>query len=188
MEQISEDQDITPIEPIEDNYLLSWRFGPLTILDIILSVSYTSSILFYLLNGSRLDVYLWGNQLTGVEGAFVYFSSALGGFLVGIYFLHRLKKDLMKQELTPLSIARMFLVLSPPYFLFSMSIGFILGRVQTAWYTSDWTMLLYGPGLGLLAARLLYFIHESRFWKFEPVLSEKRSRFRDVDHYLASRQ
>ncbi len=195
MKQPLEEINMDQIELTEDdytfvtdgNYMFSWRFIALTVVDIFLSMMGANLFILYPLV-SYNNIYEWGLELSLIDAAALYLGSALCFFPVGFYLLHKFNMDLNSNEEMSVSTSRLLISLSPPYFLFSVLGGFILGFGQTITQVYDWILLLYGPGFGFFLARLFYFFYESRFWVIEPVLLQNPSRFRVLDHYIVTRQ
>lgn len=171
-------------ETISGNYLSSHAsFLLLSSVDIVVSIFSTAGILFPILYDRPSP---WPFEITNTMAALVYFPSAFVGLIVGFYLLQRYKRRLEVHGSMRVSVKNAVLVLSPPFFIVSTVLDFLVSLIL-ADFSIPWGYLFYGPGLGLLIARLLYFVYESRHWKLEPVRSREPSIFPQMGYYVISR-
>ncbi len=177
------DQQATP-HIIEGNYLVSHApFVLLSLVDILVAIFSTLGIVYPLLYGMPSQ---WAFGITNIMAASIYVICAVVGFSVSIYLLHRFKSELEGQGSIRVSLSRLVLVLSPPFFLVSTVLDFTVSLILGD-FSIPWGFLFYGPGLGLLIARLLYFLYESRYWKMKSIPSREPSVFLQVSHYVISK-
>lgn len=173
------------LDSIEGNYLLSIRFLPFTILDIALAVVSTLGItLAWIQRPSSTWIY----EISTMDAVILYVILAFLGFSVGVYLLRRFEKKFIKKEAVRVSIPYMILVLSPPFSVVSVVLGFAVNTALGGFGGLAWSYLFYGPGLGLLLARFLYFIHRSRLWTFRPIPNEEPEAFPNVKQYIVSKR
>ncbi|MFO7836092.1 MAG: hypothetical protein R6V83_05515 [Candidatus Thorarchaeota archaeon] len=172
-------------QTISGNYLSSHgSFLLLSSVDIVVGIFSTVGIIFPIIYGWPSP---WPFGITNIAAAMLYFLTAFVGLIVGFYLLHRYKRRLEEQGSIRISIKNIILVLSPPFFVVSTVLDFLMSFIL-ADFSTPWGYLFFGPGLGLLIARLLYFVYESRYWKLKPVPSREPSIFPQVGYYVISKE
>ncbi|MBS3793981.1 MAG: hypothetical protein KGY80_03745 [Candidatus Thorarchaeota archaeon] len=172
-------------ERISGNYLSSHAsFLLLSSVDIVVSIFSTLGIIFPVIYDWPSP---WPFGITNIMAAILYVFCAFIGLIVGFYLLHRYKRRLEEQGSIRVSVKNVVLVLSPPFFVVSTVLDFLVSLIL-ADFSIPWGYLFYGPGLGLLIARLLYFVYESRHWKLKSVPSREPSVFPQVGSYVISKE
>lgn len=170
---------------IERNYLFSHApFLVLSLIDIVVAFFSTSGIILPLFYDWPSP---WPFGITNIKAARLYFLSAFFGLILAFYFLRRYKMKLENQGSIRVSLSKLILVLSPPFFIISSVLDFIVSLFLGD-FSIPWGFLFYGPGLGLLIARLFYFAYETRYWKLEPAPSAEPFVFFHVGHYVISKK
>jgi hypothetical protein len=153
------------------NYLLTGGEAILTFLE---SLWACVSILFLV-----SDIYLnphgydWGPWFTNYTVSLLYFSLSLVGFAISLYVLSKFNRDLEMQKSIRLSVSKMTLILNPPFFFVALIVGTSISVIQPNLTLFRGVLLCYGFGLGLLLARVLYYIYESRTWIVTPIFPAK---------------
>lgn len=153
------------------NYLFSWQ----QIVLIFAEILFACESIFYIVfsNYSNPYGFDWGSWFTNYTATLFYFSLSLVGFAIGLYMLRKFRRDIDKQGSISLSINKMLLILNPPFFLVALIVGTSISVIQPSLSLLRGSLLCYGFGLGLLLARVLYYIYESRTWIVTPIFPAK---------------
>ncbi|MCK4565682.1 MAG: hypothetical protein KAU48_00085 [Candidatus Thorarchaeota archaeon] len=131
----------------------------------------------------------WGPWFTNYTATLFYFSLSLVGFAIGLYVLRKFNRDLDMQESIRISMSKMILTLNTPFFFVAIIVGTLISVIQPSLTLLRGVLLYYGFGLGLLFARVLYYIYESRTWIVTPIFPAKATqKRRRVLGYLISSQ
>ena len=147
--------------------------------------------IFYIVFDNYLNPYGsdWGPWFTNFIVSLLYSSFSVVGFVTGCYVLRTFKRDLNKQGSIRLSISKMLLILNTPFFFVAIILGVSISLIQPSLTLLRGSLLIYGFGLGLLLARVLYYIFESRTWIVTPIFPAKATQKRKrVLGYLISSQ
>jgi hypothetical protein len=130
----------------------------------------------------------WGTWFTNSTALLLYFSLSIVGFAIGLYVLRKFKRHLNMQGSIRLSMSKMILTLNTPFFFVALVVGTLISVIQPSLTLLRGVLLCYGFGLGLLIARVLYYIYESRTWIVTPIFpDEVTQKRRRVLGYLISR-
>jgi len=93
------------------------------LIDIIVAFFSTTGIIFPPIYGWPSP---WPFGITNIVAAILYFLCAFTGLIAGFYLLHRYKCQLEEQGSIRVSIKSVVLVLSPPFFVVSTILDFLV--------------------------------------------------------------